>query len=258
MTAFDAAYFESEHERRQLPLGAPLSAMSETGSTNDNALAAARTGAPHGATFVADFQHQGRGRGGNPWLAPAGENLTFSVLLRPRLRPEQAPQLTLAVGLAIRDAVARHLPGEVVGLKWPNDVWVRQRKLAGVLLESITQAGALSAVVAGVGLNVQTRVFPTPLAETATSLALLGAHARREDLLLEILGELQPRTEQVAAAGLHPLLPELRQHDVLAGRRVRVDTIRGVARGLSENGELLVETATQLEHVRAGHVELLA
>jgi BirA family biotin operon repressor/biotin-[acetyl-CoA-carboxylase] ligase len=255
---FDASYFETERQRRRLTLGVPLCAMGETDSTNDDALAAARAGAPEGATFVADFQRKGRGRGDSQWLAAPGENLTFSVLLRPKLRPEQAPHLTLAVGLAIRDAVQSLLPGEVVGIKWPNDVWVQQRKLAGVLLESITQAGVLSAVIAGVGLNVRTRTFPGALAQSAVSMSLLGNETRREELLLSVLEQLQLRVQQVSASGPSTILAELRQHDVLKGRRVQVDATLGTVSGLSDAGELIVETAIGTERVRAGHVVLLS
>ncbi len=257
MTTFDVAFFRAQQRRRKLTLGAPITAMAETGSTNDDALAAARSGAREGATFSADFQTEGRGRQGNPWLAPASENLTFSVLLRPKIPPERAPLLTLGVGLAVRDVAARQLPGERVGIKWPNDVWVGQRKLAGVLLESVVQSGQLSAVIVGVGLNVGTVTFPAELATTAVSLAQLGGEERREVLLLEALEGIEHRVGQIVHGGLPAILPELGEHDVLEGRRIKVDEVHGTAAGLTASGELILETEHGVQHVRAGHVELL-
>ncbi len=257
MTTFDVGFFRAEQRLRKLGLGAPITAKAETGSTNDDALAAARAGAPEGATFSADFQTEGRGRQGNSWLAPASENLTFSVLLRPKLPPARAPLLTLGVGLAVRDVAARRLPGERVGIKWPNDVWVGERKLAGVLLESVVQSGQLSAVIVGVGLNVATVAFPTELAASAVSFAQLGRKERREVLLLDTLEGIAHRVGQVVRGGLVAILPELGEHDVLRGRRVQVGRARGVAAGLTASGELILETQSGPKHVRAGHVELL-
>src|SRR5690606_34486832 len=145
-SGFDTARFERLRRERSLVLGAPLTHSATTGSTNDDALAAARAGAPHGATFVADHQSAGRGRRGRTWLAPAGECLLFSVVLKLPFELESLPILSLVAGLSTRAALAHHLesqpgrPGAMgapgVGVKWPNDVWVRDAKIAGVLVEA--------------------------------------------------------------------------------------------------------------------------
>lgn len=256
MTAFDARRFERLVEERKLGLGAPLTAREVTGSTNDDALEAARGGAAHGATFVAELQTKGRGRRGATWTAPAGESLLFSVVLRPELELREASTLTLAVGLAIRDSIASRIDRRAL-VKWPNDVYVEGRKIAGILLESQISGTRVSAIVAGVGINVTERVFPPELASIATSLALLGARdLDREALLADALEAIERRTAEHARS-LATLLTEIRAHDALRDRRVRVDGVEGRACGIGADGALLIEDAAGVEHaVRAGSVEL--
>jgi BirA family transcriptional regulator, biotin operon repressor / biotin---[acetyl-CoA-carboxylase] ligase len=159
MKPFDADRFRTAAREAKPKLGRPLMYQPVTSSTNDNALLAARSGAPHGSLFVTDQQTAGRGRRGNAWLAAPGESLLFSLLLRPRLELAQTSALTLAIGLALRDAVGPLLGG-AAQLKWPNDLYVDEKKLAGVLVESQLQGEQLKAVVVGVGLNVATQYFP--------------------------------------------------------------------------------------------------
>lgn len=235
---FDAARAERLLRARGGGIGVPLAFSPVTGSTNDDALAAARAGAPHGATFVADLQTSGRGRRGARWTAPAQDDLTFSVLLRPALEPSASAALTLAVGLAVRDACARRIAA-VVRIKWPNDVWVGDEKLAGILVESTLHSGRPSAVVIGVGINVGTRTFPGDLAHPATSLALCGAdELRREELLVDVLDEIGRRVATFERDGFAPMLDEFERYDALHGRRVAVDGRTGVADGIDASGAL--------------------
>lgn len=256
MPAFDPARAEALLAGRHAVLGRPLDYRAVTGSTNDDAMAAARAGAPHGATFVADEQTAGRGRRGHRWSAAPGENLTFSVLLRPRLELERLSALTLAVGLAVRDAVARRVRAPVQ-VKWPNDVFVGGRKIAGILVESQLTAGRLSAVVVGVGFNVGMRELPEEIRESATSLALLdAAELDREALLVDLLEALATRAETYERAGLEPMLDELARHDALRGTRVRIEGVEGIARGIDRDGALLVEdSAGTRRRVLSGTVE---
>lgn len=240
MSTFDVARFTALRRERGLGLGAPLSAVAETGSTNDDAMEAARAGAPHGATFVADAQTRGRGRRGARWTSPSGQNLLVSVLLRPAISPERAGTLTLAVGLAVRDVVAARVGGSV-RVKWPNDVWVDEQKVAGILLESQLEAGNVSALVVGVGLNVGMRELPAELRGIATSLVLSGdPNPTREAVLVDLLAALEQRLAVHQRDGLAPVLDELRRFDALAGRRVRVDRVEGFAAGLAPDGALIV------------------
>ncbi len=254
--AFDAGRCAALLAERGAALGRPLDYRAVTESTNDDAMAAARAGASHGATFVADAQTAGRGRRGHRWSATPGDNLTFSVLLRPKLELERLSALTLAVGLAVRDAVAPRVT-EPVQLKWPNDVLVGGRKLAGVLVESQLAGGALSAVVVGVGLNVAMRELPEEIRDLATSLALLGAtDLDREALLVDLLEALARRVSSYQRAGLESMLEELRAHDALAGTRVRIEAVAGYARGIDRDGALLVEDDAGTRHrILSGTVE---
>jgi len=254
---FDAERFSSLVKQRGLALGVPLVSVQVTESTNDLAVEAARQGGAHGATFVAEEQTRGRGRRGRAWSSPPGENLTFSTLLRPNLEPERASSLTLAVGLAVRDAVAARVE-VAVAVKWPNDIVARGRKLAGILVESQLVGGRIASLVVGVGLNVSMRKLPPEIADVATSLALLGAtELEREPLLCDLLGELDRRFRAHESAGLPALLDELRAHDALLGRRIRVEQAVGVARGIDASGALLIEDERgDVRPVVSGTVEL--
>lgn len=256
--AFDEERCRRLLDERNLGIGRPLFVLSVTGSTNDDALNAAKAGAAHGATFVAERQTAGRGRRGHRWSSAPGESLTFSVLLRPKLTPERASAFTLAVGLAVRDASAARVRTPI-SIKWPNDVLASERKLAGVLVESQVQGTALSALIVGVGLNVHTKRLPEDLSDMATSLALLGAeNVDRELLLCDLLARIEARLLAYERSGLAPLLPELRSHDALYGRRVRIDGTTGIARGIDHSGALLVETGNgEVRSTAAGTVERL-
>jgi BirA family transcriptional regulator, biotin operon repressor / biotin---[acetyl-CoA-carboxylase] ligase len=252
---FDAERFRAASQGKTL--GQPLTYQPVTGSTNDDALLAARSGAPHGSLFVADEQTAGRGRRGHAWLAAAGENLLFSLLVRPKLQVAEVSGLTLAIGLALRDAV-RPLFAHEVQIKWPNDLLVNGQKLAGVLLESQVQGDRLQAVVVGIGLNVATQKFPDEISARATSLALLGAtRLVRETLLREVLDAIASRLDAFGRTGVRGILTELNALDALRGKRIRVDAQRGIGSGLDEQGRLLLEDdAGQIQSVACGTVEL--
>ena len=256
MTPFDADRFEALRQARSLPLGRPLTVKTSTTSTNDDAMRAAKSGAPHGAVVLAEEQTAGRGRRGHRWHSAAGENLTFAVMLRPELEPAALGALTLALGLAVRDVVAAKVDARVA-VKWPNDVVVDRKKLAGLLLESQIEAGRVVAVVAGIGLNVLSRELPPELAGIATSLALLGAKdVEREALLADLLETMLVRLGSYRHAGLAGVHAELERHDALFGADLRVDGLEGVGRGIAEDGALLLEDAHGHTHrVIAGTVE---
>jgi len=254
---FDAPAFRHLRSARGIELGEPLVAVGETTSTNDLALDAADAGARHGALFIAEVQSKGRGRHGHTWTSPAGENLTFSVLLRPAIDIARASGLALVVGLAVRAATARRVPAVRVAIKWPNDVVVGIQKIAGILVESRLRGEALEALVAGIGINVGMRSLPEEIRSIATSLALLGDPSpNREAVLADVLAELEPRLDAFREAGLGPLLPELRGHDALAGVRIVAGGVRGTGAGIDADGALLVKDRDgQIHRVTAGSVE---
>jgi BirA family biotin operon repressor/biotin-[acetyl-CoA-carboxylase] ligase len=256
--SFDVALFQREREARGVALGALCEWLEETQSTNDDALAAARRGAGHGALFGAEAQTRGRGRRGSAWVSTPGEGLWFSLLLRPRLTPELAPLLALCTGLAVRDAVAP-LVQAPVALKWPNDVLADGRKLAGILVESQVSGSHIASVIVGVGVNVAQAEFPEPISGIATSLVRLDARgAGREQLLASVLEQLERRLSQLEAGDAAAIAGALRSHDALRGKRVRVEGLVGLASGIDDSGRLLVRAdGGEIVAVQSGHVEVL-
>jgi BirA family biotin operon repressor/biotin-[acetyl-CoA-carboxylase] ligase len=225
-----------------MTLGAPLHRLATTTSTNDEAKQGARSGAPHGATWVAEEQSAGRGRQGRSWVSPRGENLLFSVLLRVDCVPSRLPLVAIVAGLAVRDAVARAAPRADVRIKWPNDVLVGSKKIAGILVEAITAGRRIEAVVVGAGVNVHTRIFPDDLAELATSVSRLSSEPPDRDVLLgHILEGIDHDLHTVLARGLGLVRARVDAADALRGKHVSNDSgDAGVASGIDDEGRLLV------------------
>jgi BirA family biotin operon repressor/biotin-[acetyl-CoA-carboxylase] ligase len=230
-----------------------------TDSTNNDALAAARSGAPHGSVYFADEQTAGRGRGGHGWHSAAGEGLYVSVLLRPRIPASRLPLLPLAAGLAAADAI-RSTSALAVDLRWPNDLLIGPRKTGGVLVEAHTEGAAVVFAVVGIGINVHQRNFAPGLSTPATSLDIeTGRRIPRQPLLVSLLKSLQRETLALAdasAAAAVPARVELASTWV-RGRGVEVHgprTCTGVTAGLDEHGFLLVRTAAGLVTVQTGGI----
>jgi BirA family transcriptional regulator, biotin operon repressor / biotin---[acetyl-CoA-carboxylase] ligase len=247
---FDRRRFESRLATRRL--GRTLLVRAETGSTNDDAWDALATGAPDGFVVVADAQTRGRGRAGRSWHSPPGRGLAMSVLMHEGCDARSLPAVPLAAGLAVVQGLERL--GFATELKWPNDVMLGGRKLAGVLVESRTRAGEPGAgdraVVIGFGVNVSHAEadFPPELRERATSLALAGHAVGREEVAAETLGALETLWDAIEAEGPERVLRAWRSRAVFWGRRLTVDApggpIHGVARDLDDQGRLVLETET--------------
>jgi BirA family transcriptional regulator, biotin operon repressor / biotin---[acetyl-CoA-carboxylase] ligase len=211
-------------------------------STNERARTLAAAGAPHGTLVTAAEQTAGRGRQGRAWTAGPGAALLMSVVLRP-----PAEGLPLAAAVAVCEAVAPECL-----IKWPNDVLVDGRKLAGILVEGRPQDGW---AVLGIGLNVTTRLeeFPAELRDTATSLAIAG----QEDVTAEtVLAALLPRLEARLQSPLEEVLAEWQSRDALRGNPVRWDGGEGTAAGIGTDGSLLVDTDDGRVALSAGEVHL--
>jgi BirA family biotin operon repressor/biotin-[acetyl-CoA-carboxylase] ligase len=246
-------------------LGSPFVARAVTGSTNDDAKAGAKDGAPHGALWVADMQTAGRGRQGRAWVATPGESLLFSVLLRVPCSVQRLPPLALAAGLAVHDALVEVAgsPAPRLGVKWPNDVLIGEKKVAGILVESLLAGDRATAVIVGCGINLAQTAFPDDIAHRATSIRLAtGAAPRRDRVLAAVLAGLDTLIPLVAGRGLAPVLPRLRAVDVLFGRAIAADLGsagggKGTAEGIDDDGHLLVRDATGVLHrLGAGEVHL--
>jgi BirA family biotin operon repressor/biotin-[acetyl-CoA-carboxylase] ligase len=245
-----------------LPPGWALVAMEGTDSTNDEAKRRAGQGAAEGTVIWAVEQSRGRGRRGREWISPPG-NLYCSVLLRPDCAPSDAPQAAFVAALATAEALDTFLEGErSPSLKWPNDVLVRDRKIAGILLESATSAGAVNAVsldwmVAGIGVNVAHH--PEQVMYPATSLGAEGAGDVPLELLLEaLLGRLFAWLQRWREAGFGPVREAWMARAARIGQTIGVqiegDVIDGIFRGLDTDGALLMDTGGTLRRVSAGDV----
>jgi BirA family biotin operon repressor/biotin-[acetyl-CoA-carboxylase] ligase len=233
-------------------------------STNTEAARQAAQGAPEGLCVVAREQTRGRGRAGRAWVSPVDAGLYFSIVLRPDDLPARAwPLLTLMAALAVHDAL-----WEACGLrpdiKWPNDIIADERKLCGILAETIeTERGR--AVVIGIGINLDDRAFAPELKSLATSVsALTGKAADAETLMQSLIRALDERYRILCAArGDAEIIKAWSLHSSYAqGRHVRAvlptETFTGWTRGLESDGALRVETEQgEIKIIRAGDVTSL-
>jgi len=241
-----------------LRLGTPLTWIERTESTNDVAAREAASGAPHGATFLAEQQTGGRGRLGRKWFSPPGQNLYLSIVLRPDVPAERLPCITLAIGLAVAEAITPFVPGIPVEVKWPNDVLIARRKAVGILVEASTTGAGAMTLVAGIGINVLQTAFDPEIEGIATSIAAHGPRPERAQVLLAVLERLSVRLEQFERDGLSGMLGELRARDATLGRRVRCASGEGLGAGIFDDGALRVQTAAgEMIRVQAGEVEIL-
>jgi BirA family biotin operon repressor/biotin-[acetyl-CoA-carboxylase] ligase len=237
--------------------------LDTTTSTNDVAAHLAELGAAEGTTVAADMQTAGRGRLGRTWFSPPGAGLYVSLVLRPsgNLSTPSHPSalLTLASGVAIAEGVrtSTGLPAEI---KWPNDVMIGRRKLAGILAEAAAHGGRLQHVIVGFGVNLHNTSFPPELADRATSIeAETSRPADRAQVFCQILVAFSARYRDLQAGRFDVILGAWRAlSPSLPGSWVEWDTAAGVMRGraedIDEHGALIVRAGTKLERLVAGEV----
>ena len=255
-------------------IGLPYVYFAAMDSTNASLKEIAQHDAPTGALIVTDDQSGGRGRLGRRWISQPGKDLTFSVLLRPRVLPAEASRLVLATGLAMAEMLEGLLgPSHSVGIKWPNDVLVDGKKVCGILSEASMDMDRLHWVVIGIGLNVNSRPVETAPSEVSDvrrpapgSLAQsFGRPVPRPPLLARLLDALAARWSQVDAGDWESVREACAERDLLRGTSVVVRSgfsddgvvTEGLADGLGPEGELLVRGEDGLiRAVRAGEVTL--
>lgn len=226
--------------------GRVLEYHERVGSTNDVILEMAEQAAPHGTVCLADEQSAGRGRRGYGWFSPPGCGIWASVLLRPRLSAARTPPLTLCTAAAVARALEA-AAGVAVRIKWPNDLLMGGRKVAGMLAETRAAAGDEPVIVVGMGINVNhTRdQFPDEIAASATSLRIeSGEPVGREDLFLAILASFECAYADYLASGPASLLAEVDARLAWRGRTVEVDSPAGASGRVSrvdEEGGLVLD-----------------
>ena len=265
----------SENDRLSVPairrrrtrtgLGADIRIYPELTSTNDKAKELANEGAADGTVILADSQSAGKGRRGRSFFSPPGSGLYLSVILRPRLTGELASRITSAAAVAAARAVEREaaLPEGTVGIKWVNDLYIRDRKICGILTEAALdlESGLLDYAVLGIGINTTPISFPEELRPIATSVSNECGHpVSRSALAACLLDELERELPGIGEAPPCRFLEESRRRSVVVGREVLVTkgeaTFPARAVEIDDEGGLVVETAAGRQTLRSGEVSV--
>jgi BirA family transcriptional regulator, biotin operon repressor / biotin---[acetyl-CoA-carboxylase] ligase len=218
----------------------------KTDSTNRVAMELGYAGEPEGTVVLAEAQTAGRGRSGRSWHSERGTGLYFTILLRPRLAPAQAPLLTMLAGVSAHTAITAQT-GLVPELKWPNDLLLNGKKLGGILTEMHAEPSQVRFVIVGIGINVNQEKFPGELSSMATSIRKESGRASyRLELLVRLLVQFESDYNRFLREGPSFVVARFERVSSFAnGRRVRVETgvetYLGTTSGLSPEGLLLVE-----------------
>jgi BirA family transcriptional regulator, biotin operon repressor / biotin---[acetyl-CoA-carboxylase] ligase len=244
-------------------IGRDIRVFQETTSTNDVIEKLARDGVKEGVVVFAESQTRGRGRLGRKWISPARKGLWFSILLRPDLRPQEATQLTVAAATALWRAI-HTTTGISTEVKWPNDILIRGKKVAGILTEMSAELDRVKHLILGVGVDVNLNAgeFPTDVRKIATSLrAELGKPVLRAELAVAILRELDHDYARVCDGHFADVADEWEERCTTIGQQVTISIgerkTRGRAESLDDDGALLVRTEHgHLERIIGGDVTL--
>ena len=254
-----------------------------TDSTSSDISRLALDGAPEGVIVTADMQTAGKGRRGRNWETEAGTSLLFSLLLRPNLVPDAAPQITLLMAMAVTKAV-REMTGLEAGIKWPNDVVVNKKKVCGILTEMQLKDGGIDFVVVGTGVNVSQTGFPVELENSATSLLMeknkmsgeksgylvedyndeteCVTFLERDELLERILNAFEEYYELfLQKQSISDWMAEYNEYLVSLDKEVKVldpkGEFTGISKGINEKGELLVTLPNgEVTAIYAGEVSV--
>ena len=250
------------HAVSGLKFGTPLHTYGRLGSTNVVAARLAEAGAPEGTLVTAEEQTRGRGRQGRSWHSPPGVGVWMSLVLRPRCDAGQAAGIPLAGALAVASAL-KAATGVEVGLKWPNDVYMNGRKVAGVLGESVVEGTSVRYAVLGLGINVNLLEdqVPEDLRSIAGSLAMAtGTSWNRVDIVASVLEALERRYYDYVQHGFGALSAEFKALSNLVGQPVELQlsnrTLSGTVLDLASDGSLLLTTESGPEQVRVGEASL--
>ena len=246
-------------------IGRVLHCLATTASTNSDAFRLAEGGAAEGTVVVADCQTEGKGRRGRVWSSPAGVNLYCSLILRPDVMPQEAPRLTFLSAVAVVRAI-----GESTGLsariKWPNDVLLDGRKVAGLLNEMSAETDAVNFIVLGIGVNLNMTAdqFPGDLRYPATSLMLSGGtQVDRARFAARLLNHFELLYDEYLHKGFAPIRKAWQELSNAAGCRIEVtegetQIACGMFAGIDDDGALLISGAGgRVERILSGDVRVL-
>ena len=235
-----------------------------TDSTNLRIKQAGDEGAPHGTLAVADRQTAGRGRRGRTWESPAGSSIYMSILLRPEIAPNKASMLTLVMALSVVEGIQECIGNDRdIQIKWPNDIIINGKKLAGILTEMSSQIDYINHVTVGVGINVNTTDFPKEIAQTATSLRIECGHTvKRAPVIAAVMEWWEENYETfLETEDLSGLLDRYNALLVNCDRDVQIigakETYQAHAIGIDHTGELIVRREDgSIEKINAGEVSV--
>lgn len=230
-------------------------------STNNCAKAVAACGADEGTVVFSEHQTEGRGRLGRSWFGNPGENLAFSIVLRPKTNMESLNLVPLFVGVAIAEAVEKSMKVQVE-CKWPNDLLVDGRKFCGILIESSMKQNQVEHIVVGVGVNVNQVSFPDDFLTPPTSLRIVtGQELDRAKLFRDILTSLEQNYLFVSSRGFQSILPHWLSRTTMINSRISVShqggVVSGVVKGITNDGGLILQTATAEQTLFAGDVTIV-
>jgi len=248
------------HKLRGTPFEKRIFHFFKIDSTNTVAMRMGEQGEPHGTVVIAEQQTAGRGRAGRSWISEKSAGIHATILLRPRISPVHASALTLAAGLAARDAIAEET-GLTPDIRWPNDVLLNGKKVCGILTEMQAEPDRVHFAVVGIGINVNQQKMPPELASIATSLRMeTGRIHSRLDLLARLLRSLDHYYNEFIAQGTAPILRRFSEvSSYFQGKRVRITTSNesfdGTTAGLETTGILRVKRDDgRIESVISGDV----
>lgn len=242
-------------------IGRELYCYNEAGSTNELAMRLGEGKAAEGTVVIAEKQTAGKGRLERKWSSPFGVGLWFSVILKPKISPRRASDVTFVAALAVAKAI-KDLTGMEAGLKWPNDVFVNGRKVCGILTEMKSGPDTVRYMVLGIGINVNTgkAAFPEEVRNKATSIALEhGKEISRSGLLKEILSGLEKYYEVYKKEGFAPFLLDWKKKSITLQKRIKikglVESYEGIAEDIDEDGALVLrQDSGELKKVYSGDV----
>lgn len=246
-------------------MGSRIVCMEQTASTNGDAFRLAEQGAAEGTVVLADTQSGGKGRMGRLWSSPPGVNLYCSIILRPAIMPYEAPQLTFLSAVAVARSIER-ISAIAPEIKWPNDVLIKGRKIAGLLNEMSAETDAVNFVILGIGvnLNMTAEQFPDDLRHPATSILLeSGRPVGRSGFCAIMLNELDRLYADFRTHGFGPVREEWQRRCNAHGRELSVsdggsEVVRGMFAGIDGSGALLVSGADgAISKILSGDVRVL-
>lgn len=235
--------------------------LAQTDSTNSQAKRLAAEGAAEGTVVVAESQISGRGRRGRSWFSPAGQSIYASIILRPPMAPSQAPRITLMTAVAVARAL-QEATGLTAKIKWPNDILIADKKIAGILTEITTEMDAVDYVVVGLGVNVNTTAadMPSDIRSIATSVRIeSGSRFSRADLFCSLLHHFESSYDTLQRDGFKPIMAQWREMSDIIGRPVYVDVLdvrhSGIVEAVDDDGVLILkDDSGRLHRIFSGDV----